>query len=324
MRTTLLLLASCWMGNSWAQGGPISIQFGGTNNRASTETHIPTKKVIPYAHVGERDYVWSKRIWRTIDLREKMNYPLYYPLEKTSERHSLWHILTDAIMRGDLTAYKPFDEEKFIISQVVDGDQFKYPILPPKPGESDSLYNIERKKLVSDLRVDMVPAEPIDFEFDGTPIYREEDLTVWGNPKEYPVVDELPIRAQDIIEYHLKEDWFFDKQRSVMDVRIIGMAPVRYIKENGEIIGKRELFWVYFPEARYLLQNYFAYNPHNEARRMSFDDLFWKRKFSSYIYKESNVYDRAITDTRVGVDALLKSEEVKNQVFQFEHDVWKY
>ena len=31
---------------------------------------------------------------------------------------------------------------------------------------------------------------------------------------------------RDIIQYEIKEDWFFDKQRSVLDVRIIGISPI--------------------------------------------------------------------------------------------------
>jgi gliding motility associated protien GldN len=91
----------------------------------------------------------------------------------------------------------------------------------------------------------------------------------------------------------VKEDWFFDKERSVMDVRILGLCPVVYQKdENGTISGMRELFWLYFPQCRFVFNNYFVYNTHNDAQWFSFDDLFWKRQFSSTIYKESNVYDR--------------------------------
>ena len=72
------------------------------------------------------------------------------------------------------------------------------------------------------------------------------------------------------------------------------------------------------------MQNYFVYNEKNDARRMSFDDLFWKRKFQSYIDKETNVYDRTINDHKVGVDALLKSEDIKYEIFKFEHDVWHF
>ena len=91
--------------------------------------------------------------------------------------------------------------------------------------------------------------------------------------------------ARDIIRYEIKEDCFFDKQRSVMDRRIIGISPVIYYTdpETGDIMGLKNLFWLYFPECRYIFQNHKVYNSHNDAMSMSFDDLFWKREFSSLL-----------------------------------------
>lgn len=77
------------------------------------------------------------------------------------------------------------------------------------------------------------------------------------------------------MQYKIKEDWFFDKERSVLDVRIIGICPVIYAKDqNGNITGFKELFWLYFPECRYVFQNFFVQSRHNDSQRISFDDLF--------------------------------------------------
>ncbi|MBK9193189.1 MAG: gliding motility protein GldN [Crocinitomicaceae bacterium] len=131
--------------------------------------------------------------------------------------------------------------------------------------------------------------------------------------------------SQNIVQYRLKEDWFFDKERSVLDVRIIGICPVTYKKDDtGNIIGFNELFWLYFPECRYVFQNFFVQNKDNDAQRMSFDDLFWKRMFQSYIVKTSNIYDREIDSYKAGVDALLESERIKDEIFTFEHDLWNF
>jgi hypothetical protein len=81
---------------------------------------------------------------------------------------------------------------------------------------------------------------------------------------------------------------------------------------------------LYFPECRYVFQNFFVYNPENDAQRMSFDDLFWKRDFSSFVQKESNVFDRKISPNWDGLDALLESERVRNEIFTFEHDLWHF
>src|SRR5690606_17970908 len=85
-------------------------------------------------------------------------------------------------------------------------------------------------------------------------------------------------------------------------------------------------FMVYFPEARFIFANSEVYNPGNDGARMSFDDYFWKRMFSSYVYQETNVYDNRRLEsykTR-GIDLLLESDKIEEKIVYFEHDLWKY
>lgn len=127
----------------------------------------------------------------------------------------------------------------------------------------------------------------------------------------------------EVMRLRIKEDWYFDKQRSQMMVRIIGLCPVM-IKKVDEGERRVALFWIYFPEARGIFSKALIYNRYNDAMRLTYDDAFWKRMFNSYIYKESNVYDRRISDYATGVDALYESERIKNEIFEFEHDLWEF
>ncbi|MFM2201983.1 MAG: hypothetical protein RL040_1183, partial [Bacteroidota bacterium] len=114
-------------------------------------------------------------------------------------------------------------------------------------------------------------------------------------------------------------------QRSERYVRIIGIAPViRKKSEGGVERGLADLFWLYYPECRYLFNNYDVFNTHNGAQQMTFDQLFQMRMFQGYIVKEDNVYNREIDDSWKGVDALLESEKIKNELFTLEHDLWHY
>jgi hypothetical protein len=173
------------------------------------------------------------------------------------------------------------------------------------------------------------------------------------------------ISSQSITAYNIKEDWFFDKERSMLDRRIIAIAPVgrvayddssktndltddgidRFktfisVNRNGELIScaggsgsfepykgqyiEKELFWLYFPELRNVIVNYYVYNDQNDAQWMSMDDLFWKRKFSATIYKVSDKFDREIQDYKFGVDALYEAERIKEEIRTWEHDVWNF
>ncbi len=136
---------------------------------------------------------------------------------------------------------------------------------------------------------------------------------------------ENPIQVSEIGKYYVKEDWFFDKQRSVMDVRIIGIAPMKIKKnENGEARADEILFWLYFPECRPVFAKHLVFNRHNDRMKLAFDAVFAKRFFSSYIFKESNVYDRVIVEYALGLDALLESQRIKEMIFETEHDLWHF
>ena len=243
---------------------------------------------VPYAFTREADLTWSKRVWRTIYLDEKINLPLKYPLSQQSiERRNLVDVLMDAIREGTLVAFSYVD------------DEFTMPI--------------SYKEILSrgGARVDTV-------EMPGTePPY---DLV--------PVAIQKTFSRDKVIGYRLKEDWFFDSRRSVMDVRIIGISPVIYaFDESGNIReGNMEmsLFWVYYPDARRVLANQQVFVRANNIQHLTFDDVFQKRLFESIIYKESNVYDRRISDYQTGLNAVLESERIRNEIADFEHDLWEF
>ncbi|MBI1286867.1 MAG: gliding motility protein GldN [Flavobacteriales bacterium] len=273
----------------------LTIAFGAVGSMNATaqnvldgvyvKEHYPTRKVIPYTHLREADVMWATRIWRKLDLREKMNLPLYYPTEPIKNRRSLTQVIIEAVREGSLTAYDPLD------------DEFTMTLTKAE---------IERKLSFIDTQYIESPDPPYDLQM--TVIEEEFD-------------------PANVKEVRLKEDWFFDRQRSVLDVRIIGIQPVadNIDRTTGEIRGKEPMFWVYFPEARNIFASAEVFNRQNDAERRTLEDIFWKRMFSSYIYKEKNVYDRLISDYMLnGIDQLLEAERIKEDIFILEHDLWEY
>lgn len=333
MKNYLFIVFASLMGSVYSQinGGPINVPSDGIIDGITISEIIPTKRMIPYEYVRESDVIWSKRVWRSIDLREKVNHSLYYPLDehtssgqyvRNSSRWSLWTILRQHIINGDITLFSTYNPYQF---DILDGDMFKYPIKPEmgKDYATDTVfrdqvfYYLGKLGPESDVPLTGPDGEPL---LRYNPVTKEQEF-VYG-PR-----DTFWIDSKDIVQYHIKEDWFFDKERSVLDVRILGLAPVIYdydMANKNQIIGMRELFWVYFPQCRYVLNNYFVFNERNDAQWMSFDDLFWKRKFNSYIYKESNVFDRSIDKYRSGLDAQHESERIQEEIRTFESDVWNF
>jgi gliding motility associated protien GldN len=283
------------------------------------------RRYIQYTHLREGDVAWEKRVWRTIDIREKVNQPLYYPLDANVSRISIMQLMTKYIMSGQIIA---FQDEEFTV-----------------PFEKSAI----RDKMV--VKADSVDQEQFDEQGNSF------SIRVAGN------VDSAWI-YQNFCEIDLKEDWFFDKERSMLDKRIICITPVARFKYDSEknrsgveeqeeivrysnFIGvsptgalevledgqpsefteefvELELFWLYFPQLRHVLVNYYVYNDQNDAYRMSYDDLFWKRMFSARMYKKTDQYDRSVEDYRYGVDALYEAEKFKETMRTWETDLWNY
>jgi len=306
-------------------GGPINVPSEGIIDGVYIQEHIPTKRMIPYEFVREADVIWSKRVWRTVDLREKINQTMYFPFDeydpsgnwvRNASRWSLWTVIKNHVLNGDLKVFSPYNPYAF---RMLDGDQFKYPIVaePGKNYYNDSVFKDKLFFYLGSLGPES--DKPL------SNMYGEDSLSADGTRFIYPAADTLWHLSKDIVQYRLKEDWFFDKERSVLDVRILGIAPVIYSRTpEGQITGLQEVFWLYFPHCRFVFNNYFVYNPKNDAQWMSFDDMFWKRQFNSTIYKQSNTYDRKVESYRAGVDALMESEKITEEIRTLEHDVWHF
>lgn len=265
-----------------------------------TKEHIPKKDPVPYPFVREEDVFYEKTVWRMLNLREKMNQPLYYPTTPIGDRKSLTQTLLD-ILKDPLPGHQVY---AYVPNMV--GYEFEQPM---------SIEDIFKSIGADTIREPVFDSTIMDFTMQITAVNTSLDA---------------------VSRIMLKEKWFFDKRYSTMQVRIIGICPIKVslreienpitgeITQTGEV-SKQPLFWVYYPEVRYYLAKQEAFNPMNDAQRISFDDLLTQRRFSGWIYRESNVQDnRNVTDYAKGMDALFEAERLKNELFIFEHDLWEY
>ena len=299
MKKIILLLVTttlCWVGVNAQVLTPEA-----KNSVYKKEKH-KNKQVQQYAPLRQADVMWSRKIWREIDMRQKINHPFYYPMNNgegvvTDDRKSLIDVIYNAVLEGTITAY----------ANPIYDDEFREEMSP------QDILNVGN-------------AEQVIMK-----VY-DQDLIAQGVDAELAMYDSLlniPFNRNIIKKWLLKEEWFFDKQRSVMDVRIIGLAPLQ--EDRDEINPKillgsfSPIFWVYFPEARKVLINAEVFNSaKNDAERRTYDDVFWKRMFGSTIVKESAVMDRNVNEYMVGLDALLEAERIKEEIFNIEHDLWEY
>lgn len=246
---------------------------------------IKEKSPIPYSHLREADVMWSKRIWRNIDLRVKMNHPLYFPTSPIGDRASLMSIILAEIKSGTVNAYDAFVGGSDMTVKITQAD------IDEKMGAS-----------VDTTSIQIAPGQ-----------YKDTVTVTEPTP-------------EDVKEIQVMEEWYFDKKHSRMDVRILGLMPIRHYFNNelGEY-QKSRVCWIYYPDFRNTFANHEIFNPNNDAHRISFDDFFMQRRFSSIIIAESNVYDnRQINQYETGKEALIEAQRIKEVLFNREHDLWEY
>jgi len=265
---------------------------GQTNNDGADETELTlacnttnilvdgiTKKSAPPLlgndFINERDVFWEKRIWRELDLRERMNHHFSYIKEP------LINIILKEAKEGNITLYSNID------------DQF-----------STELTTYELDCMAG--------------SYDTVNVYDAENYT------EKFVVVHNEFNPEHVIRYRIKEVWYFDSRLSKMNVRILGIAPIMArFDESGKLIGEVPMFWIYYPNVREVFTDYRVFSPHNDAQRISWDDVFQIRYFASLIVKESNVHDRRIKDYKEGVQALYEADNIHNSMFNYEQDMWE-
>lgn len=141
-----------------------------------------------------------------------------------------------------------------------------------------------------------------------------------------PTVVTQDFNYDNVKQYRVKEIWYFNKQSSTMQVRILGIAPIMDdYSEEGVFRGVKALFWIFMPGLRDKLVKTEAYNPFPDGIKLTWDDIFTQRLFSSTIYKEDNVRDERVRDIwEDPIDQLYESERIKEKIFNFEHDLWSY
>lgn len=249
-------------------------------------------RILDFPFVRPDDILWTKRYLNIIELKERVNLPLYFPTSPVSMgrgkyRTSLAHLLIEKVKLGEVTAYDETPQDYFT------------EVITPE----------ELSKMLS--RVDSA----IEYDLD--------------TGDEYMGYDTINITASDARSFYVLEDKFFDKKRSVLDSRIIGLALIanKQDPETGEI-SPEVLFWVWYPEVRQLLANNYLLLDNQKylgTHYMTYDEFLTKRLFTSRIIKETNMYDRAIYEyKKTPMHQLLEADRIKNDIRYLESDLWEY
>lgn len=268
--------------------------------KTAAQLESDNDKPLPYGYVHDRDVLMGKTTWEVIDLDERVNFPLYFPVDTAfvgKERRSLFQVLLNGIKDGKITEVY-----------------------------ADDYFN--SKKTLSDIETVFKFTDTTAAGYDEINNYFDDYKS--GKKVLSPeYVNETVLSAKDVSGYKIKGFWYFDKRQSELKYRLLAICPIAVeardkAKGNTDTI---DLFWVYFPAIRDVLHEAKAFNDKNSAMPITFDHLLNSRRFSGVIYKEENVYgDRTIQDYMKDNAQLqlLESERVKEKIRNFEQDMWNY
>ena len=257
------------------------------NDNAFDKTGLTARTPLPYEHLRWDDALFAEKVWRELDLREKLNQTFRYDAEDDNGSQLFINMLLKAVNTGEVTAFAD--------------DRFTTPMA------------------VADIQ------QLTQGATDTTPVYDIQDINRIVSYK----VTRASFDPKSVTKLRLKEEWVFDREASRMFVRILGLAALKteYLP-NGKERGTSVMFWVYYPDLRPMLAKAEVYNPKNMGQsRMTWEELFESRMFSSYIVKStmdnpSNKLIRAyIKDP---ILALLEGDNIREKIFNYEQDLWSY
>ena len=258
---------------------------------------------LSYGYIDDRDVLWSKTVWEKIDLDERINFPYYYPSESQNlgeDRKSLFDVIIQGIESGEI---------KEVYAD--DGGYFKTKLTNEQVKENLSFNGF-------------LPGYE---QASNEGIMTEDEIKA-----EYGVT--IPLKSLHVTEYRIKGTWYFNKRQGELKYRLLGIAPCAPDKEILNPAGMPPgidpevlypLFWVWFPDAREVLNNSVVFNTRNSSQPISFDNMLNSRRFNALIYKEENVYEDRKVDEYIFEDALqqlLESERIKSVIRDFEQDMW--
>ena len=288
-RNILIGLLSLSAASAVAQDTDISFftETGEILSNMPTSIDMSEREPVEYNNPRIDDVIWQKTVYRIIDLREKINYPLYFPEEASDNRQSLF-----------TTIFRLYEEDKIKTYDYLDGKEiFKEEYELP----FDEF--VKTCDILLTVHTDSITGDTLSTE-----------------------IDESNIPNREVLKYYAKEVWYFDKHNSVFNVRLNSLCPIWYKQDYDLGLQKRPLFWVRYDELRpYLAKQEALLSDRNNGARESIDDLFIKRRFGSYIFKESSTMNRNLLQYNSTAEEMHKEQErIKTAIINFEQDLWEY
>ena len=302
-------------------GGMALALTASAQEQATTASSSGSKRPIPLS-----DQMFRKSIWRSVDLREKQNKPMF------SEGKEISRVIIEAVKRGELTPYR--------------NDSLTSTFTPTEMSSNMS-YADEGMQLSQDQidagfgAADMGGGAASDDGWGssdgwGTPDKKGDknkkgtDKKAAAAPPKVAAPTAYEYRPKDLYQINLKEDMIFDKKRSRMyhDIKTIELIVPAGAPGNKAGYDKPVATFKYSDLVRVFRnnpQNAIWFNAQNDAQHKNLADAFELWLFNSYITKVSNPSDSDLGDIygsqRQGI---LAAQQTAADLVEYEYNLWSF
>ncbi len=256
------------------------------------DTVSTLQQPLEYGYIEDKDVIWSKVVWEVIDFNERLNQPYYRSSDGLlTESASLYDALVDGVRSGAIK--EVYDDEYFTTRMTY-----------------EQIVSRTAKKDTQQFYFDMIDA---------------------GEEPDDALIFNFEVNSNDIKMVKTKGMWYIDRRLGEMKYRLLGLC---IMGPDAQALGTQfddgtfvDLFWIWYPDAREVLNNYTVFNPNNSSSSVTYDDMLNARRYSSVIYKAQTIYGITPVEDYIPKDSkgqLEESERIRTSILQSEADMWSY
>ena len=315
MMKKICIIACLMLGVVTAQAQHQVISFFDEMGSARIQTEEFSKAHDTIVMVDHRidDVIWSRYVYRIIDMRYKQNYQLYFPTKSDdADYRNLFKVITDAVVDGLPIYEKNMETIKPDFKQ----DPIARKSIPTMFMADDPMADYSDDP----THFDIMESDAMLIHYDSI----ADELSFHFYPFEKMVRNQLKYLIQEVV--------FFDKHTSRLHTKIMGIAPLQsdliMTRDSSDIMASlREsiMFWIPFDKLRPYIAMQYAIPNRNEVKRVTYDEFFQKRLFTAYIVGEGNMYNRWIPDYARSEEEVKKEQaRIATELLNFEQDLWEY
>lgn len=253
------------------------------------------------------DVVWSRVVYRIIDMRFKQNYQLYTPVIASDPMYSsLFRTMLRAIEQG-----MPVYEKSFTQGDI-------RPYFNEEPLAKAEIPTLLNTDMTGEGDSDISSSANMLLNYDA----EKDSLSFNAFSYEGFVRNQLKFMIQEIV--------FFDRHYSRLFSKVLAIAPM-HTPDNVEGMSPMDalynqiIFWVPYDVFRpYMAQQYVTPRG-NDSKRVTFDDFFALKLYSSYVVGINNVYSRMIPEIATTYEEVQKEQQrIETELLNVEQDLWEY